>query len=294
MKIIGRDPKADNGSMIHHVRPNFFEALNIKLLAGRGLSAQDTAQAPVVAVLNQAAAKKFFGNENPLGKRIGMGRQATGTEMEIVGVVSDVKYGDLRKNAPPTTYFSIAQVTQFTAGQATYAVRTAGDTAALAAGIRNAVKQVDPNLPVTDMRTQTEQTAQTFAQEKLFAQLTSFFGLLTLGLVSIGLYGMMSYSVAQRRREMGIRLALGAPAGALLRMVLRQGLTLVLLGLGLGGLLAWGATRWLTSYLFGVSTTNPLVFVLTALLLLAVALIACFIPARRAAQTDPMIALRYE
>lgn len=127
----------------------------------------------------------------------------------------------------------MAQVTQFTARQATYTVRTAGNPAALAAGIRNAVKQVDPNLPVTEMRTQTEQTAQTFAQEKLFAQLTSFFGLLTLGLVGLGLYGMMSYSVAQRRREMGIRLALGAPAGALMRMVLRQGLTVVLLSLGL-------------------------------------------------------------
>ena len=294
LKIIGRDPKANNSSMIHHVRPNFFATLQIKLLAGRAMSAQDTAQSPQVAVLNQAAAKKFFGEENPIGKRIGMGRQATGSEMEIVGVVSDVKYGDLRRDAPATTYFSVAQVTQFTAGQATYAVRTEGNPAALAAAIRNAVKQVEPNLPVTEMRMLTEQSAQTFAQEKLFAQLTSFFGLLTLGLVSLGLYGMMSYSVAQRRREMGIRLALGAPAGALLRMVMRQGLTVVLLGLGLGSLLAWGATRWLTSYLFGVSATNPWVFVLTALLLLAVALIACFIPARRAAQTDPMIALRCE
>lgn len=292
IKVAGRDQAVS--SWIHHVRPNFFEALQIKLLAGRTLRPQDNASSPKVAVLNQAAAKKLFGDENPIGKRIGMGRNATGSEVEVVGVVSDVKYGDLRKDAPATTYFSVAQQTQFTAGEANFLVRTEASPAAIAAAIRGAVAQVDPSLPVTDLRTQTEQNAKTFAQEKLFAQLTSFFGALTLLLVSIGLYGMMSYSVTQRRREMGIRLALGAQAGTVLRMVLRQGLTVVLLGIACGGLLAWGATRLLTTYLFGVTATNPLVFVLTAILLVAVALIACLIPARRAANTDPMVALRYE
>ncbi len=276
------------------MRPNFFEALQIKVLAGRSLRPQDNASSPKVAVLNQAAAKKLFGDENPIGKRIGMGRNATGSEVEVVGVVSDVKYGDLRKEAPATTYFSVAQETKFTAGEANFLVRTEASPAAIAAAIRGAVAQVDWALPITNLRTQTEQNAKTFAQEKLFAQLTSFFGALTLLLVSIGLYGMMSYSVTQRRREMGIRLALGAQEGTVLRMVLRQGLTVVLLGIACGGLLAWGATRLLTTYLFGVSATNPMVFVLTAILLVAVALIACLIPARRAANTDPMVALRYE
>ena len=293
LKIAGGDPSAAVSSWIHHVRPNFFETLNIKLLAGRTLTPQDNAQSPKVAVLNQAAAKKLFGADNPLGKRIGMGRNATGNEIEIVGVVSDVKYSDLRKDAPATTYFSVAQETQFTAGQANFLIRT-DNPAAVVAAIRNAVAQVDPNLPITELRTQTEQNARTFAQEKLFAQLISFFGVLTLLLVSIGLYGMMSYSVTQRRREMGIRLALGAQASDLLRMVLRQGLTVVLLGLAGGSVLAWAATRLLTSYLYGVSATNPLVFILTAVLFVLVALIACLLPARRAAKVDPMMALRCE
>jgi len=291
VKIAGND-KPINGSWIHHVRSNYFEALQIKLLAGRTLTPQDNAQAPKVAIINQASAKKLFGDDNPLGQRFGLGRNAKGSEVEIVGVVRDVKYGDLRKNAPATIYFSAAQETQFTAERAFFMVRTEGNPLAFANAIRAAVKQVDANLPVTEMRTQTEQNARTFAQEKLFAQLVSFFGALTLLLVSLGLYGMMSYSVTQRRREMGIRLALGAQAGDVLRLVLRQGMTIVLLGIAGGGLLAWAASRLLTSYLFGVSATNPLVFALMSFLLVAVALIACLIPARRAANTDPMNALR--
>lgn len=294
VSIAGSEAKPAASSWIHHVRPNFFEALQIKLLAGRSLTPQDNAQAPKVAVLNQSAAKKLFGDESPLGERIRVGRNATVSEFEIVGVVSDVKYGNLRREAPATTYFSAAQQTQFTSQQATFMVRTEGHPAALSAAIRAVVKQVDPNLPVTDIRTQAEQNAKTFAQEKLFAQLISFFGLLTLLLVSLGLYGMMSYSVTQRRRELGIRLALGAPAGAVLRMVLRQGMIVVLLGIVCGGVLTWAATRLLNSYLFGVGPTNPPVFILTSVLLLAVAFIACLIPATRAARTDPMIALRYE
>lgn len=294
LKIAGGDATARQGSWLHHVRPNFFETLQIQLLAGRSLSPQDTLQSQKVAVINQAAARKFFGNENPVGKYIGIGRGTKGNEIEIVGVVSDVKYDDLRKDAPPTTYLSAAQFTEFIAAEANFTIRLDGNPAAIVGAVREAVRQADPNLPITNMRTQTEQNARTFAQEKLFAQLTSFFGLLTLGLVSIGLYGMMSYSVSQRRREMGIRLALGAQAGDLLRMVLKQGMTVVVLGIALGGALAWGTSRLLTGYLFGVSATNPLVFTLMSVLLLAVALIACFIPARRATKVDPMIALRCE
>ncbi len=294
LKLAGGDPQARNGSWIHHVRPNFFEALQVSVLAGRSLSAQDTPQSQKVAVLNQAAAKKFFGNENPVGKFIGIGRKTNGNEIEIIGVVSDVKYSDLRKDAPPTTYLSAIQFTEHTSQQANYSIRLERGDAGLVAAIRGAVKQVDANLPVTDIATQAEKNARTYTHEKLFAQLTTFFGLLTLGLVSIGLYGMMSYSVAQRQREMGIRLALGAQAGDLLRMVLRQGLIVVILGILGGGVLAWASSRLLTSYMFGVSVTNPLVIGFTVVMLLMVALLACLIPARRAAKTDPIVALRCE
>lgn len=291
VKIVGGETKPI-GTWIHHVRPNFFETLRIGVLAGRRLTRQDDARAPKVAVINRSAAKKLFDGESPLGKRISVGGVVT--EFEIVGVVSDVKYDNLRKDAPATTYFSTAQLTTSTSQQATFTVRAAGDPAVLSAALRAAIEEVDPNLPVTNIRTQTEQNARTFAQEKLFAQLISFFGLLTLLLVCLGLYGMMSYSVTQRRREMGIRLALGASAGAVLRMVLRQGMIVVFLGIGGGGILAWTATRLLNSYLFGVSATSPPVFILTSVLLVSVALIACLIPAKRAALTDPMSALRSE
>jgi predicted permease len=294
LKVAGGGAKPPASVWIHHVRPNFFEALQIRLLAGRSLTPQDNAQAPKVAALNQSAAKILFGDENPIGKRIGIGTNAAGTEIEIVGLAADVKYGALRENAPPTAYFSATQEREFTSQQAIFIVRAEGPPAAFSNPIRAAVKQVDPNLPVTEMGTQVEQNAKTFAQEKLFAELTSFFGLLTLLLLSVGLYGIMSYSVAQRLREMGIRLALGARPVDLLRLVFRQGMAVVSPGIACGGAMAWAVTRLLNSYLFGVSATNPLVFILTAALLVAVALIACLIPARRAASTDPMVALRCE
>lgn len=292
LKIGSKEQKKDTGSWLHHVRFNYFEAMQIPVLMGRGLTAQDNLQSQKVAVINQAAAKKFFGDENPLGKYIGLGRKAMGNEIQIVGVVANVKYHDLKKEAPPTTYFSVSQFTEFTSEQATFMVHLDRLTPGFSQSIREAVRQVDPNLPVTGIHTQSEQNAQTFTQEKLFAQLVTFFGLLTVGLVSIGLYGMMTYSVSQRSREMGIRLALGAQKIALLRMILQQGLIIVAFGIIGGGLLSWGLSKFISGFLFGLTATNPLVFIAMSSLLVAIAFVACVIPASRAARTDPIIALR--
>ena len=182
-------------------------------------------------------------------------------------------------------------------GFSTFAVRTIGDPASLVGSIRQAVGEVDNNLPLSNVKTQIAQADETLVMERLFAKLLSFFGVLAQQLASFGLYGVLAYSVSQRTHEIGIRMALGADRGKVLKMILRQGMTLTLIGiaLGLGG--AYVLTKYLqslTSMLFGVKPTDPLTYAVTAALLIAVSLIACFVPARRATKVDPMVALRYE
>ena len=193
----------------------------------------------------------------------------------------------------PNIYMPWSQHLRF-AGQMAFAVRATGEPGALVAALREAVRSVDSNLPLTRIKTQVEQADQTLRMERLFARLLTFFGLLALLLAGIGLYGVMAYSVAQRTQEIGIRLALGAQGWDVLRLVIGQGMILALIGvaIGIGG--AIGLTRLMKTLLYGVSATDPLTFVVIALVLTTVALLACWIPARRAAKVDPMIALRCE
>ncbi|MEO7412589.1 MAG: FtsX-like permease family protein, partial [Opitutaceae bacterium] len=239
-----------------------------------------------VAIVNQAFVKQFLGDENPVGRRF-----VQGGEVEIVGVVRDAKYNDLRAPVAPTVYLPAAQSP---GGQANFTVRGTREPGLLFNAIRAAVREIDPGIPVVNLRTQEEQLDQNHAQERLFARFSGFFGVLALGLSCVGLYGLMSYTVVRRTGEIGLRMALGALPGHVLRMVLKESLALVCAGVVLGLLGAYFASRLVATMLFGLSATDPLTYAFVASTLIVVALLAALLPARRASKVEPMVALRAE
>jgi predicted permease len=281
-----------------HTGENFWETMEIPLLAGRTFTKQDDARAPKVAVVNQSFAREFFPNESPVGKRFTFDPKKP-DEYEIVGLVKDAKYRRQRDDAPPTTYLPWRQHLR-DMWRATVEMRFKGNPSATIAAVRQAMREVDENLPLTDIKTQVEQADETLRMERLFARLVTLFGLLAQQLASIGLFGVLAYAVSQRTREIGIRMALGAAQTDVLKMVIKQGMALAMIGvaLGLGG--AYALTKYLESWmqfsamLYGVKPTDPMTYGVTAVLLTLVALIACYIPARRATKVDPMVALRCE
>jgi predicted permease len=280
---------------VHNVRENFLQTMEIPLLLGRSLTPQDDARAPQVAVVNQTFAQRFFPNENPIGKRFGFDSEKPG-EIEIVGLARDTKYTSQRDDTQPTTYISWKQSLSYM-GSAIFEVRTASDPGSYMGAVRQAVHDVESNLPLNDVKTQIEQADETLAMERLFAKLLSLFGLVAQQLAAIGLYGVMAYSVAQRTHEIGIRMALGASHRNVLKLVLKQGLILTLIGVALGLAAAYVLTKYLeslTSMLFGVQPRDPVTFAVIAALLTVVAIVACFIPAHRATKVNPLEALRYE
>jgi predicted permease len=301
----GRDPlqRNENNVFQQRVRWNYLQTMGITLLAGRGFTPQDDERAPRVAIINQTMARRFFGDENPLGKRFGFGRAEDSDQIEIVGVARDSRYLRPRRDVPSIAYLPFPQVSL---GMTTFTVKTAGDPTQMTAAIRAAVRDVDKDLPLFEIKTQTEQMDQSLAQERFFPKLTSFFGLLALLLASIGLYGVMSYAVERRTHEIGIRMALGASQENILRRIVGQGMLLVAIGVIIGSAAAFALTRLITSnagyeltrfisgFLYGVRATDPLTFVVVALLLLLMALLACYLPGRRATKVDPMVALRCE
>jgi predicted permease len=272
------------------ISPNYFEAMEIPLLTGRRFTDRDTESAPKVVVINDAAAKKYFPNENPIGRRFGPNPEASG-QMEVVGVIRDTKYDSIREPAPPTMYVPYVQGR---VRAASFAVRTANDPVAQMGSIREAMRQIDPNLPLTNVTTQIEQIELRFAQEKVFAQACSLFGGLAVLLASIGLFGLMSYSVARRTNEIGIRMALGARGADVLRLVMRESMILVVAGVAIGLVAAFAAGRLVATLLFGLSPTDALTIAAATLLMLIVSAIAGYLPARRASRVDPMVALRCE
>jgi predicted permease len=287
------------------VRENYFSTMEIPLLTGRAFNAQDTAQAPKVAIVNQAFARKFFPNDNVLGKRVK--DEDAKHELEIVGLVADTKYNSQRDEIEPLLYTNWQQEPDNIGGM-NFALRVKGEPTQLTNAVRQAVHDLDSNLPLTDVTTQAIRSSETLGQERLFARLLTFFGVLALVLAVIGLSGVLAYSVAQRTNEIGIRMALGAQVSDVLRMVIWQGMKLVLVGLVVGAAGGYVLKRLATSkyvtledwqrqlgeQLYGVSATDPWTFGVIALLLTLVALAACYVPARRATKVDPLVALRYE
>jgi predicted permease len=283
---------------VHHVRENFFETMEIPLLLGRSPTPQDDERAPKVVVVNQAFARLVSAGDKAnegmgaIGQRFGF-RPDKPTELEIVGVVKDTKYGYLREEAPPTVYVPWLQELRGVGG-VTFEIRTAGDPLSFAPAIRQAVREVDPNLPMAGVMTQVQMANESLRTERLFTRLLSLFGLLALLLAAIGLYGVTAYAVSQRTKEIGIRMALGAQRYDVLKLVLSQGLLLTLIGVVIGTGGAIWLTRLMKTMLFGVSATDPVTFIAIALLLTAVAMLASYVPARRATKVDPLVALRYE
>jgi predicted permease len=274
------------------VFPNSFATLGIPLVAGRDFGPQDSRESQEVAVINESVARHFFGSENPIGRRFSRYEDSP-PQIEIIGVVRDAKYKSLREPSRPMFYVHYAQ-SQTGYGAMTLVAQTAGDPAPIAAAAQREARALDPAMPRYEAETLAAQLDVSLTQDRLVATLSSIFGLLALLLVCIGLYGVMAYGVARRTHEIGIRMALGASARQIMRLVLGETLWMVGIGLVIGLGVALVATRWVKSLLFGLQPHDPLTIGLAVLVLLAVAAVAGYLPARRAARVDPMVALRHD
>jgi predicted permease len=281
-------PNEDAFSEFNAVAPGFFRTLGIDRLHGRDFDARDNAAAPGVAIINEPYARYFFGTQNPIGRRIGVGGKP---EMEIVGVVRATKYRTMRDESPRIVYFPFAQAGF---GQTTLYVQAGVAPLSLAASIRRIVSGLDKDVAVYDVKTLTDQIDESMAQERLTAALSSFFGLFALALAATGLYGVISYNVSRRTKEIGIRMALGAQRHQVLRSVLRESILLSLSGIAFGILAALIAARFVAALLYDIAPQNPIALGASAAIMLGVAVLACWLPANRASKVDPMVALRYE
>ncbi|HEX8137725.1 MAG TPA: ABC transporter permease [Pyrinomonadaceae bacterium] len=273
------------------ITPDYFKAMGIPLIKGRAFTDQDRADAPRALVINEALARKYFPGEEPLGKRLGFDEAEKQVWWEVVGVVGNVKHKRLDLEAKPELFFPYEQQPQ---NFLSMVVRTSQDPGGMAGAVRSQVLSLDPEQPVFDIKTMDERLSKSVSQSRFITLLLAAFSGLALILSAVGVYGVMAYTVTQRTHEIGIRMALGAQGRDVLRLVLGQGMKLTLIGVGVGLAAALLLTRVMASLLYGVTATDPLTFVAVAALLSAVALLACFIPARRALKVDPMVALRYE
>jgi len=276
---------------VNFVGTSFFETMGIAILGGRSFGSQDTSSSQKVAIINQSLAKKRFPNMNPLGKRFRADGPADAW-IQIVGICADTRYANLRDPAPPQFFMPYAQVKDL--GSLTYAIRTQLDPAQLTPALRRAVQNADRDLPIIDIRTQREQIDANMQMERIFASLTAGFGVLALALACVGIYGIMAYSVANRRNEIGIRLALGAQPGRVCAMILRESTWLAMAGILAGVAVALVLTRLVKSMLYGIQPYDPLTLAGGVSILMFAALAASWIPARRAAGVQPMEALRHE
>jgi predicted permease len=282
-----------NLTRVCDVGPEYFETVGMTMLRGRVFNADDNEKSrQAVAIINETFARHYFGGEDPVGQRFGHGAGRSG-QIEIIGVVKDAKYESLREGAQPTYYRSNLQFTGDWR-DTTFQIRTVAEPTQIITEVRQAVREVDANLPLYHIKTLATQIDESLVQERLIGTVSSFFGLFSLLLAAIGLYGIMAYTVNHLTHEIGIRMALGAQTGGVLRMVLWRGMKLALIGVVLGLAVSFAATRIIASQLFNITPTDPVTFIGVPLLLLIVALLACFVPARRATRVDPLVALRDE
>ncbi|MCU1267452.1 MAG: hypothetical protein JWM21_3770 [Acidobacteria bacterium] len=281
----GQEPQV----MINTAMPNYFETIGIPFVKGRLFNDQDQLKTPIVFIINQTMARRFWPNQDPLGKQIKLADD--GTTGTVIGVVGDAKHYWLEEETKPQMYSAFSQNPGIFSS---VVIRTSVEPLSLAESVRQAVWKIDPDQPMWKVRTVEFLVNRTVADRKFLMALMGIFASLALVLTMIGLYGVISYLVNQRTQEIGIRMALGAQMGDILGLVLKQGMLLVLTGVGLGLVSAWLLTRLIASLLYQVSTTDPLTFAGISLLLIAVALLACYLPARRATKVDPLVALRYE
>jgi predicted permease len=277
-------------AMTSRVSPGYLQAMGTRLLRGRDFLEQDDESATRVAIINEAFARRFWPGEDPLGKRFSMGGPES-PKLQVIGVTEDGKYAGLNEDGRPFFYRSLWQSYS---GSTSVVVRAATDPQKLVASVRGEVNRLDPNMPIAAARTLVERMSLPLFPARVAAWVLGSFGLLALGLSAIGIYGVMSYSVSKRKREMGIRMALGAQRADVLKLILGQGMTLVLIGVAVGLIASFALTRLIQGVLFGISATDPPTFAAIAVLLTAVALVACYLPARRATKVEPMVALRYE
>jgi putative ABC transport system permease protein len=273
-------------SNVQFVSPQYLMTLGIPLQIGRHFTDQDSDNAPSVAIINQALTRRYWGDQNPLGSRIHWNGWHS-----IIGVVGDIKQDGLAAPASPQIYLPFLQ---FSSEDMKLVVRTKADPMSLAMAVKKEVQTLDPNQPVSNVRSMGQVLADSVANSRLLTALIGTFGIVALALSVLGIYGVISHSVVQRTREIGIRIALGARPGEVLEMILRQGLILILVGVSVGMAGALGVTHLVSSQLFEVTPTDPGTFASVILLLIGIALLACYFPARRASRVDPLVALRHE
>jgi len=284
-------PELPNAAMIP-VSANYFEAMGIRLVKGRGFSSSDTADSSHVAVINETLAARIWPGEDPIGKRLKQGfPEDQNPWREVIGVVANVKMFGAEFGTPRQIYLPLAQESL---PSISLVVRTAGEPSGAVAAVEQTIRAIEKDLPVYAIRSMDQLLGNSLAQRRLMLVLLASFAALALLLAAVGIYGVIAYSVRQRTHELGVRMALGAQRRDVLKLILTQGLKLALLGDGLGLLAAFALTRWMESLLFGVRPTDPLTFSVIAIALLLVALLACYLPARRATKVDPLTALRHE
>jgi predicted permease len=297
---VAYDPNNSQGEDYNGVGNRFFETLEIPIVAGRAFGSQDTPTSQKVAIINQSLARTRYPGQNPIGKMFTTSTHdsdghtsTTGDDwIQIVGICGDTRYANLRDEPPPQFILPYVQQTQV--GGMTYEIRTRMNPEAILPVLRKVVRQEDPNLPLVNVRTQDQQIEADLQQERIFVTLTSGFGLLALALACVGIYGIMAYSVANRRNEIGIRMALGAQPGQVRGMILRESTWLAGTGIVAGLTASLLLTRLVKSMLYGIQPYDPTTLAGGVLILMAVALAASWIPARRAARVQPMQALRHE
>jgi putative ABC transport system permease protein len=299
VRILSQPPRAASDlptAAVRVVGPDYLRTMGVPLRAGREFDARELAEMRHVAVVNQAFVDRYFaGVANPLGQKIAVhmksDEESENYPSEIIGVVGDVRLVGLDTPAEPTVYWPHPELVY---SRMTILARTSGDPMAIVSAARNELRQMDPNEPMASVATVEELLADSFSRSRFTMIVLGVFAATALLLAAVGIYGVVAYTVAQRTNEIGIRVAMGAQRRDVLRLVLGQGSRLIFLGVALGVAAGLLMTRLMTGLLYGISATDPLTFAGVALLLTAIALLACYVPARRAMRVDPLVALRYE